>query len=198
MIVRKVEKRHNSIYAMYCKENGRVYIGRSHQVEVRVRQHFCELRSRLKLDGQSAYYKKSNFEADFEKYGESGFEVYIIEENVPFEKAAERERFWIGEYKSFDTRYGYNKSRGVGHTNLVVQHGLPPRKCETQTASFWDFFSAQCLLAGVTPNWVASELDIPSGSVTAWKNGATPRPATIKKVADYFGCTVDDLVKGGE
>ena len=41
---------------------------------------------------------------------------------------------------------------------------------------------------------MAKELGIPSGSVTAWKQGATPRSATLHKLAQYFDVTVDYLL----
>lgn len=60
---------------------------------------------------------------------------------------------------------------------------------------FWDKFDLLCSSAGKAPNTVAKELGIPSGSVTAWKNGATPRNATIVKISEYFGVSVDFLTK---
>lgn len=58
---------------------------------------------------------------------------------------------------------------------------------------FWYRFSSLCTENGKSPNAVAKELNIPSGSVTAWKNGATPRNATLLKIASYFGVSVDFL-----
>lgn len=42
----------------------------------------------------------------------------------------------------------------------------------------------------MSPNAVAKELCIPSGSVTAWKSGAEPRNKTIVKIAEYFSVPV--------
>ena len=58
---------------------------------------------------------------------------------------------------------------------------------------FWNNFVALCAKHNTKPNPVAKELDLSSGSVTKWKNGATPNDTTLKKIADYFGVTVDDL-----
>jgi len=38
------------------------------------------------------------------------------------------------------------------------------------------------------------ELGISGGSVTNWKSGAVPHDATLRKIADYFGVTVDELL----
>lgn len=59
---------------------------------------------------------------------------------------------------------------------------------------FWDRFSDLCLSVGKAPNTVAKELNIPSGSITAWRNGAEPRNKTIAKIAEYFGVSVNFLL----
>lgn len=59
---------------------------------------------------------------------------------------------------------------------------------------FWNKFVALCAEKGKKPNPVAKELGFSSGSVTSWKQGATPHDTTLKKIADYFGVTVDDLL----
>lgn len=46
---------------------------------------------------------------------------------------------------------------------------------------FWDTFYSMCLGAGKSPNRVAKELGIPSGSVTMWKKGSTPPTSTNNK-----------------
>lgn len=56
---------------------------------------------------------------------------------------------------------------------------------------FWSVFVGLCAKRGVSPNAVAKELDLSSGSVTSWKGGAIPRPTTIKKIADYFAVSPD-------
>lgn len=59
---------------------------------------------------------------------------------------------------------------------------------------FWDSFYSLCLESGKTPNKVAKELHIPSGSITAWKKGSVPHPKTIQKIANYFDTTVEKLL----
>ena len=56
---------------------------------------------------------------------------------------------------------------------------------------FWSVFVGLCAKRGVSPNAVAKELALSSGSVTSWKGGAIPRPTTIKKIADYFAVSPD-------
>lgn len=59
--------------------------------------------------------------------------------------------------------------------------------------TFFLRFKDLCRNIGRSPNNVARELGIPSGSVTAWKQGATPRSATVLRLADYFNVSVDYL-----
>ena len=58
---------------------------------------------------------------------------------------------------------------------------------------FWDNYYNLCSQKGISPNAAAKEMKISSGAVTEWKKGREPQMATIKKIADYFGVTVDDL-----
>ena len=44
---------------------------------------------------------------------------------------------------------------------------------------------------GVSITQMAKDLGISTGLQTGWKNGATPRQSTVKKIADYFGVAVD-------
>ena len=61
---------------------------------------------------------------------------------------------------------------------------------------FYEKYLCLCNSINKSPSAVALELKIGKPSVTRWKNGATPRDATILKVADYFGITVAELMSG--
>ena len=60
---------------------------------------------------------------------------------------------------------------------------------------FFDRFLQLCAENSTSPNAVAKQLSISSGSVTAWKkNETTPRISTTQKLADYFHVTLDYLL----
>ena len=62
---------------------------------------------------------------------------------------------------------------------------------------FWDNFLLLCDRAGKSPNAVAAEIGFKSsGTVTGWKDGTIPYERNLKKIADYFGVTVDYLLNG--
>lgn len=59
---------------------------------------------------------------------------------------------------------------------------------------FWTQYQLLCQSVGKSPNGVAKEIGLSSGTVTFWKNGKIPKSDTLKKIADYFGVTVDYLL----
>lgn len=62
---------------------------------------------------------------------------------------------------------------------------------------FYENYVKLCNSVGKSPSAVAVELKFGKPSVTRWKSGAEPRDATLQKIADYFGVTVEYL-KGEE
>ena len=61
---------------------------------------------------------------------------------------------------------------------------------------FYEKYLCLCNSINKSPSAVALELKIGKPSVTRWKNGASPRDATVLKIADYFGVTVTELMAG--
>ena len=61
-------------------------------------------------------------------------------------------------------------------------------------AMFWNNFTQLCASKGLSPNGVAKELSISSGSVTKWKTGTIPQNGTLKKIAIFFDVSVDYLL----
>lgn len=59
---------------------------------------------------------------------------------------------------------------------------------------FWDNFVAACEKTGKSPSVASEELGFNRSAVTAWKNGALPQVKNRKKIADYFGITVEELM----
>lgn len=59
---------------------------------------------------------------------------------------------------------------------------------------FWDNFLAECAKKGKSPAVIAEELGFSNSATTCWKNGSLPRMSSRKKLADYFGITVEELM----
>lgn len=58
---------------------------------------------------------------------------------------------------------------------------------------FFRTYKELCEKVGKSPNAVAKELGISSGSVTAWKQGRTPKYETIEKIATFFSTDIEDF-----
>lgn len=59
---------------------------------------------------------------------------------------------------------------------------------------FWNSFVNQCEKIEKSPTVVVEELGFKRSAVTSWKNGALPQVKNRKKIADYFGITVEELM----
>lgn len=87
------------IYKIYNKENQKVYIGSSNDVERRFSIH----RKKLKNDDHI----NEHLQNSWNKYGEDSFEFEVIDE-VGVENLREKEQEYINEYNSIDSENGYN------------------------------------------------------------------------------------------
>ena len=59
---------------------------------------------------------------------------------------------------------------------------------------FWNKFYDLCHSIQKSPNGVAKEIGVSSGSITSWKNGKVPHHDTLIKISNYFGVSVDYLL----
>lgn len=63
---------------------------------------------------------------------------------------------------------------------------------------FFDVFCQLCKEKGMSANGVAKELSIASGTVSEWKKGRSPQNATLLRIANYFGVSIDYLLGKSE
>lgn len=54
--------------------------------------------------------------------------------------------------------------------------------------------SALCKERGISIAKLEKETNLGNATIRGWKN-SSPRVSSLKKVADFFGCAVDDLLK---
>lgn len=59
---------------------------------------------------------------------------------------------------------------------------------------FYTNFVKLCNRKGIAPTAAAVEMGFQRSVATRWSKGVEPRRATLEKVADYFGVTVDYLL----
>lgn len=125
------------VYAIRCKENGRLYIGCTSSLQTRLRTHFGELRRQTKTyrwvdENGNADRGPTLWQLDYNKFGESAFECYVLEDNIEESNRKERELYWIEEYKSWNPEYGYNIRRDPKKSYIFkpIAKGLPPKPFE--------------------------------------------------------------------
>lgn len=59
---------------------------------------------------------------------------------------------------------------------------------------FYDNYIRLCNEIKKSPSAVAVEIGITKPAVNRWKKGGCPTDATLRRIADYFGVTTDDLI----
>lgn len=65
--------------------------------------------------------------------------------------------------------------------------------------TMYEIFSKLLQSYGVTPYKVSKETGVSQSTLSDWKKGKiTPKSDTMKKIADYFGVSVDYLMTGKE
>lgn len=123
-----IPKLPHSIYAIRCKTTGRIYVGTSVKPDERIRNHISDLRSGSKTKfAKKGQREKSQWQIDYDQYGEQDFEFFILERDVPYTESRAREAFWADYYRTTDVRYGYNIYRATRLPPVIFQNGLPPK-----------------------------------------------------------------------
>lgn len=109
----------HTIYALRCKTNGKLYIGRTTRLDERIKIHFQELKS-------GRHTNKLLLE-DYKKYGRDNFEVYVLEKDIPYSERY-KEYEYMRAYNSFDKEYGYNNGdrRKKKENKINYIFSLPP------------------------------------------------------------------------
>jgi group I intron endonuclease len=91
------------IYKMVNIETGLVYIGQSEDIDYRKGEHF----RRLKYNR----HENPHLQNSYNKHGYDGFVFEVVEE-CSIEELNEKEKYYIQLYKSFNPKFGYNKTLG--------------------------------------------------------------------------------------
>ena len=60
---------------------------------------------------------------------------------------------------------------------------------------FWQNFTKLCEANGKSPSRVTAELGLATGTATNWKKGSIPQNRVLKRIADYFGVSVQELMQ---
>lgn len=58
---------------------------------------------------------------------------------------------------------------------------------------FYEVFLDLCAEKNISPTKAAVEIGFSNAAPTGWKQGAVPRDSALKKIANYFGVTMEYL-----
>lgn len=58
---------------------------------------------------------------------------------------------------------------------------------------FWNNFVSLCNEKGKSPNAICKELGFSNATATYWKRGSVPNDSTLRKIADHFSVSVEQL-----
>lgn len=84
------------IYSLINKKNGKRYIGKTVNPKARLLSHFHGI--------QGGYHPNKSILAD----RDDGFEYEILESKIEYPESADREKFYMIKFKTYDPRFGYN------------------------------------------------------------------------------------------
>lgn len=59
---------------------------------------------------------------------------------------------------------------------------------------FYNNFLQMCIKKGVAPSKASVDIGLSKAAAACWKKGKLPYDTTLEKLAEYFGCTVADLL----
>lgn len=99
-------------------------------------------------------------------------------------------------------------AKGMGCTLANILQNVDDKTLLTDAAStasdaqynncFFRNYLSLCIKKGKSPSAVAVEMGFQRSVVSRWSKGAVPRHSTMLKIAEYFGCAVEELTKPDE
>lgn len=106
------------IYLWTNKTNNKKYVGQTINFYDRMHHY------------KNGYFNKY-MKSAIQKYGYDGFDITILEKDVPKEKLDEREQYWLDYYKSYESDKGYNIC-SVASSTLGYHHTLATKELLSQ------------------------------------------------------------------
>ena len=110
------------IYKILNLQTDKVYIGKSVNIEKRVKRHFTLLKSNKHLN--------THLQNSYNLYGEHSFEVSVLEEVLDESLLNDREKYWIKQYRSDSVEFGYNKTLGGDGGNSYISYKTEEEKAK--------------------------------------------------------------------
>lgn len=122
------------IYRLYNKVTGRSYVGKSKNIEARIKAHFREMKK-----GWSETHKR--MWQDFDAHGPDSFAYEILEE-CSVDQLDDREGYWAYKFDVFNPEKGYNTDRWhmPSYDKYVELHKTPEQKQEERERTIYNVY----------------------------------------------------------
>jgi group I intron endonuclease len=98
------------IYALVNLQDGKIYIGSSSDIKKRVHDHLYLLRQNQ--------HPNSHLQYAFNKYGESAFELRLLQEIAIDDELLVAEQYWLDYTRCYNHQFGYNIDPSAKRTFL--------------------------------------------------------------------------------
>ena len=108
----------SGVYKIHNRENNRLYIGSSWNINVRWDTHKTELRHNKHAN---EYLQRA-----WNLYGEAAFKFSVVELVDERKDLLQAEQFWLDYYRSYEPECGYNIAR-FAHSSLGIKRS--PESC---------------------------------------------------------------------
>ena len=119
-------------------------------------------------------------------------QILNLERRNPSRVCTRKVEVWVNHISRVRSNYNPEKSSFQGVIEIFLDFGKLYKKWVKNL--FWKNFVVECAKIQKSPAGVVEELGLSNSMPTSWKNGAIPRAKTQKRIADYFGVTVEELM----
>ena len=168
----------SGIYQIKNTQNGKIYIGQTRDLKLRIYEHLRVLR---RGEHHNHYLQRA-----FNKYGESAFKFSVLEE-CPIEELDFKEKEWIKKLHSMDADKGYNLESG-GNVGKEISESVRLQKMGSNNPMYGAKLSESHIEALRIKNRGLNS-DLTEADVESIKLGilsGTP----IREIADKYNLTV--------
>lgn len=156
------------IYKITNTVNNKCYIGQSADLIKRIQKHIKTL-----IAGTN---RNEHLQNAYNKYGTGKFTIEIIDKCTK-ENLDEREMFWIDYYKSYDPKYGYNKTKGGtgGNSYVEVADKEYQKKIQTKLSASKKgkgnpIYGTHCYTNGIVIKYIKDD-EVDEYETNGWYNG---------------------------
>lgn len=176
------QERCGVVYALRHNPTGKIYVGSTLNVDERIQQHILALRNNR--------HNVPNMQNDYNKFGED-YSVCILQDHLlPDALRTKFEHLYMTILGTRDPEKGYNYLDITNDFDLSKKnfHPVFPKTNRTR-------IQRERVKRNITAAELARIIGVTRQAVSRWEIGLSkPNVSTQKKLADYFGVTVDELL----